>query len=154
MGQPKEKEGVEEFNGRMIVDYLMNQLNLNREQSVAELLEIEKRTLENWYDKSYEQLNKRSARLKALYDAIYKFETSYIPPSDFMYLLKETPVGDFRCLMDAIISEPDNSLLDAVVKMFTDRYFFDITDTQDKESLAKSQLSESDKERIRKKFRK
>lgn len=153
MGQTQKKTKAE-ITGRAIIDYLLPRLDLSRIQSLAELLDVEKRTLENWYDKTYDELDKRSARLKALFDAIYQFEKESIPPSAYKILLTETPVGKFGSLLEAIRNEPENSLLDHVIKMFTERYFFAINEQQIKKSLAKNRISESDKEKIRRKHKK
>src|SRR5262249_36907754 len=95
---PKYKHN--EFTGERIVAYLLKAFNFERAQTLAELLNVDARTLSNWTKKSYDELNKQSGRLRALYDAIFAFEQAHIPPSAYLRLLKgELVDGGRRTLL-------------------------------------------------------
>lgn len=151
MAKPANK--TSEFTGEKIIAYLMKTLGFKRRQTLAELLDVEDRTLSNWKNESYENLIKQSARLRVVYDAVYAFEGAGIPQSAYLKLLNGELLGTERSLIQAINADPNNELIPTVIRMFSEKYFVDIPKSHIDKTLKEGKLSEDDRERIRTKHR-
>lgn len=160
----KKKMGAEQLKkhdsvqtGADIINYLLKTLDLPRKQSLAELLEINIRTLDNWATLSAQKLDKNKQSLKALFELVNKMEGQNIPASAMLKLLKGqlTEKSTSPMLIQIIVQDPMNPLLDytsdKVVQEFKEKYYDKVSSDEIEQMKKTYKLSDDQRKQILKK---
>lgn len=148
-----------EFHGRDLISYLVENLEIGQ-QDLATLLRINVRTLTNWANTPYDELEKGNLSLRAVYQSVYRMIQEEVPPSAIHKLLtgKLLDKEDSPTLIDVINEHPGNPLIEVTVenliKDFKKKFYTRVSAEDMKKMNERFRLTDEQRDELRKKFKK
>lgn len=149
-----------EFSGRDLIQSLMQTLGYKSLQQLASLLGISERTLRNWAEISYEELDKKSLCLKVLFHVVERMKEENIPQSAILKLISGQLLdrSGAPTLINKINLEPKNDLIEVtaegLIKDFKKGFYSKISKQELDEVNNRFRLTDDQQHELLKKFKK